>query len=57
MTVPVRLSVAGGLVDGSLDADAATDSDAVGVAVELGVCDPDGLPVLLLVALGESVPV
>ena len=59
--VGVRVSVPDGLVDGWLEGDAPVDRDAVGVAVVLGDCDADGLPVPLLVddddAVSDSLPV
>ena len=48
-----RVSVPDGVVDGVLVGDAPADMVAVGVAVALGVCDADGLPVSLLLALGD----
>jgi hypothetical protein len=57
LVVPERASVPDGLSDGALDCDAPADSDDVGDAVVLGVCEPDGLPVLMSVVLAESVPV
>jgi hypothetical protein len=55
--VAVRLSVGGGLSNGALDSNSPADSDDVGDAVALGVCEPDGLPVLVFVMLADSVPV
>jgi len=53
----VRVSVAVGLSEGAFDCEAPFDSDAVGTGVKLGVCELDTLPVSLLLALGEPVPV
>jgi len=49
VTVAVRVSVPGGLTEGALDGDAPNESEPVGVAVVLGDCEADGLPVSLVV--------
>jgi len=48
--VAVRVVVPGGLTEGALEGDAPSASEPVGVAVMLGVCEADGLPVSLPVA-------